>query len=134
MAMEWLGRSPVTPTQNGFQNDLAEPCGRGVDWVIAALKSQPAVRPNFDRTGAGDLRQSATFCKSIAPFQSQTNGRLPRQDRSTRSEFENAIDRVETTATSHSSAMTMAVPACNDHSSTDLPVPEFYVYGFFTTA
>ncbi|HKI20505.1 MAG TPA: DUF1549 domain-containing protein, partial [Isosphaeraceae bacterium] len=99
MAMDWLDGARYADT-NGFQNDFARTMWPWRDWVIAALnRNQPFDQFLIEQV-AGDLLPSASLSQRIATGFNRNN-RTVTEAGSIDEEYrvENAVDRVETTAT-----------------------------------
>ena len=97
--MEWLDGARFADT-NGFQNDFARIMWPWRDWVIAAFnRNQPFDRFLIEQI-AGDLLPGATLAQRIATGFNRNN-RTVTEAGSIDEEWriENAVDRVETTAT-----------------------------------
>ena len=99
MAMDWLDDARYADT-NGYQNDFARTMWPWRDWVIAAFnRNQPFDRFVIDQI-AGDLLPGSTLEQKIATGFNRNN-RTVTEAGSIDEEWriENAVDRVETTAT-----------------------------------
>jgi hypothetical protein len=133
MAMEWLDGARFADT-NGYQNDFARTMWPWRDWVIAALnQNQPFDRFLVDQI-AGDLAPGATLAQKIATGFNRNN-RTVTEAGSIEEEWrvENAVDRVETTATVFL-GLTMGCARCHDHKFDPISQTEFYQFlGFFNS-
>jgi mono/diheme cytochrome c family protein len=133
MAMEWLDGARFADT-NGFQNDFARIMWPWRDWVIAAFnRNQPFDRFLIDQV-AGDLLPGATLAQKIATGFNRNN-RTVTEAGSIEEEWrvENAVDRVETTATVFL-GLTMGCARCHDHKFDPISQTEFYQFlGFFNS-
>ena len=133
MAMEWLDGARFADT-NGYQNDFARIMWPWRDWVIAAYN----INLPFDRflieQLAGDLLPNATLAQKIATGFNRNN-RSVTEAGSIEEEWriENAVDRVETTATVFL-GLTMGCARCHDHKFDPISQSEFYKFlGFFNS-
>ncbi len=133
MAMEWLDEARYADT-NGYQNDFARTMWPWRDWVIEAFnRNQPFDRFVIDQI-AGDLLPNATLAQKIATGFNRNN-RTVTEAGSIDEEWrvENAIDRVETTATVFL-GLTMGCGRCHDHKYDPISQKEFYqFFGFFNS-
>jgi Protein of unknown function (DUF1553)/Protein of unknown function (DUF1549)/Planctomycete cytochrome C len=133
MAMDWLDGARYADT-NGFQNDFARTMWPWRDWVIAALnRNQPFDRFLIEQV-AGDLLPCASLPQRIATGFNRNN-RTVTEAGSIDEEYrvENAVDRVETTATVFL-GLTMGCARCHDHKFDPISQAEFYqFYGFFNS-
>ena len=133
MAMEWLDGARFADT-NGYQNDFARIMWPWRDWVIAAYnRNQPFDRFLIDQV-AGDLLPGATLSQKIATGFNRNN-RTVTEAGSIEEEWriENAVDRVETTATVFL-GLTMGCARCHDHKFDPISQTEFYQFlGFFNS-
>ena len=131
--MEWLDGARFADT-NGFQNDFARIMWPWRDWVIAAFnRNQPFDRFLIDQV-AGDLLPGATLAQKIATGFNRNN-RTVTEAGSIEEEWrvENAVDRVETTATVFL-GLTMGCARCHDHKFDPISQTEFYQFlGFFNS-
>ncbi|APW60600.1 DUF1553 domain-containing protein [Paludisphaera borealis] len=131
MAMDWLDGARYADT-NGYQNDFARTMWPWRDWAVAAFNSnQPFDAFTIDQI-AGDLLPSPTLPQKIATGFNRNN-RTVTEAGSIEEEWriENAIDRVETTATVFL-GLTMGCARCHDHKYDPLSQKEFYEFvGFF---
>jgi Protein of unknown function (DUF1553)/Protein of unknown function (DUF1549)/Planctomycete cytochrome C len=133
MAMEWLDGARFADT-NGYQNDFARIMWPWRDWVITAYnRNQPFDRFLTDQI-AGDLLPGATLAQRIATGFNRNN-RTVTEAGSIEEEWrvENAVDRVETTATVFL-GLTMGCARCHDHKFDPILQTEFYQFlGFFNS-
>ncbi len=133
MAMDWLDGARYADT-NGFQNDFARTMWPWRDWVIAALnRNQPFDRFLIEQI-AGDLLPGANLSQRIATGFNRNN-RTVTEAGSIDEEYrvENAVDRVETTATVFL-GLTMGCARCHDHKFDPISQAEFYQFlGFFNS-
>jgi mono/diheme cytochrome c family protein len=133
MAMEWLDGARFADT-NGFQNDFARIMWPWRDWVIAAYnRNQPFDQFLTDQL-AGDLLPEPTLAQRIATGFNRNN-RTVTEAGSIEEEWriENAVDRVETTATVYL-GLTMGCARCHDHKFDPVTQSEFYQFlGFFNS-
>jgi hypothetical protein len=133
MAADWLDAARYADT-NGYQNDFARTMWPWRDWVIQALnRNQP-----FDQFAveqlAGDLLPNPTLEQRIATGFNRNN-RTVTEAGSIDEEWrvENAVDRVETTATVFL-GLTMGCARCHDHKFDPIAQREFYqFYAFFNS-
>ena len=133
MAMDWLDGARFADT-NGYQNDFARTMWPWRDWVIAAFnRNQPFDRFLTEQI-AGDLLPGATLAQKIATGFNRNN-RTVTEAGSIEEEWriENAVDRVETTATVFL-GLTMGCARCHDHKFDPISQAEFYQFlGFFNS-
>jgi hypothetical protein len=133
MAMDWLDGARYADT-NGFQNDFARTMWPWRDWVIAAFnRNQPFNRFVIEQL-AGDLLPGASLAQRIATGFNRNN-RTVTEAGSIDEEYrvENAVDRVETTATVFL-GLTMGCARCHDHKFDPISQTEFYQFlGFFNS-
>ena len=133
MALDWLDEARFADT-NGFQNDFARTMWPWRDWVIGAFnRNQPFDRFLIEQL-AGDLLPSPTLSQRIATGFNRNN-RTVTEAGSIDEEWrvENAVDRVETTATVFL-GLTMGCCRCHDHKFDPISQKEFYqFYGFFNS-
>ncbi len=133
MAMEWLDGARFADT-NGYQNDFARIMWPWRDWVIAAFnRNQPFDRFLIDQI-AGDLVPAATLAQKMATGFNRNN-RTVTEAGSIEEEWriENAVDRVETTATVFL-GLTMGCARCHDHKFDPVSQAEFYQFlGFYNS-
>ena len=131
MAMGWLDAARYADT-NGFQNDFARAMWPWRDWVVAAFNAnQPFDAFTIDQI-AGDLLPAPSLSQKIATGFNRNN-RTVTEAGSIEEEWriENAVDRVETTATVFL-GLTMGCARCHDHKYDPLTQKEFYEFlGFF---
>ncbi len=133
MAMDWLDEARYADT-NGFQNDFARTMWPWRDWVIDAFnRNQPFDRFVIEQL-AGDLLPNATREQKIATGFNRNNhsvtegGSIDEEWR-----VENAVDRVETTATVFL-GLTMGCCRCHDHKFDPIAQREFYqFYAYFNS-
>jgi hypothetical protein len=133
MAMEWLDAARYADT-NGYQNDFARTMWPWRDWVIAAFnRNQPYDQFLIEQL-AGDLKTGASLAQRIATGFNRNN-RTVTEAGSIDEEWrvENAIDRVETTATVFL-GLTMGCGRCHEHKYDPISQAEFYqFYAFFNS-
>src|SRR5581483_6227735 len=133
MAMDWLDQARYADT-NGYQNDFARTMWPWRDWVIAAFnRNQPFDRFVTEQV-AGDLLPGVTLAQRIATGFNRNN-RTVTEAGSIDEEWrvENAVDRVETTATVFL-GLTMGCGRCHDHKFDPISQKEFYAFfGFFNS-
>jgi mono/diheme cytochrome c family protein len=133
MAMDWLDGARFADT-NGYQNDFARTMWPWRDWVIAAYnRNQPFDQFLTDQL-AGDLLPDPSLAQKIATGFNRNN-RTVTEAGSIAEEWriENAVDRVETTATVFL-GLTMGCARCHDHKFDPISQPEFYQFlGFFNS-
>jgi hypothetical protein len=133
LAMEWLDDARYADT-NGYQNDFARTMWPWRDEVIASFnRNQPFDRFVIEQL-AGDLLPGATLEQRIATGFNRNN-RTVTEAGSIDEEWriENAIDRVETTATVFL-GLTMGCGRCHDHKYDPISQKEFYRFlGFFNS-
>jgi Protein of unknown function (DUF1553)/Protein of unknown function (DUF1549)/Concanavalin A-like lectin/glucanases superfamily/Planctomycete cytochrome C len=131
MAMDWLDGARYADT-NGYQNDFARTMWPWRDWVVAAFnRNQPFDSFTVEQI-AGDLLPSPSLSQKVATGFNRNN-RTVTEAGSIEEEWriENAIDRVETTATVFL-GLTMGCARCHDHKYDPLSQKEFYEFlGFF---
>src|SRR5439155_12238563 len=133
MAMDWLDDARFADT-NGYQNDFARTMWPWRDWVIAAYnRNVPFDRFVIEQI-AGDLLPGATLEQRIASGFNRNN-RTVTEAGSIDEEWrvENAVDRVETTATVFL-GLTLGCARCHDHKYDPIAQKEFYqFFGFFNS-
>ncbi len=133
MAMDWLDEARYADT-NGYQNDFARTMWPWRDWVIDAFnRNQPLDRFVTEQV-AGDLLPGATQAQKIATGFNRNN-RTVTEAGSIDEEWrvENAVDRVETTATVFL-GLTMGCGRCHDHKFDPISQREFYqFFAFFNS-
>jgi hypothetical protein len=133
MAVDWLDAARFADT-NGYQNDFARSMSPWRDWVIAAFnRNQPFDQFVVEQV-AGDLLPEATLAQKIATGFNRNN-RTVTEAGSIDEEWrvENAVDRVETTATVFL-GLTMGCGRCHDHKYDAISQKEFYqFYAFFNS-
>ncbi len=133
LAMEWLDDARYADT-NGFQNDFARTMWPWRDQVVTAInRNQPFDRFVIEQL-AGDLLPNATLEQKIASGFNRNNhtvteaGSIDEEWR-----VENAVDRVETTATVFL-GLTMGCCRCHDHKFDPISQKEFYqFFAFFNS-
>ncbi|HEY1380796.1 MAG TPA: DUF1553 domain-containing protein, partial [Gemmataceae bacterium] len=133
MAVDWLDVARYADT-NGYQNDFARSMWPWRDWVINAFnRNQPFDQFVVEQV-AGDLLPNATREQRIATGFNRNN-RTVTEAGSIDEEWrvENAVDRVETTATAFL-GLTMGCCRCHDHKFDPVTQREFYrFYAFFNS-
>jgi mono/diheme cytochrome c family protein len=133
VALDWLDAARYADT-NGFQNDFARTMWPWRDWVIDAFnRNQPFDRFVIEQM-AGDLLPNPTLQQKIATGFLRNN-RTVTEAGSIDEEWrvENAVDRVETTATVFL-GLTMGCARCHDHKFDPIAQKEFYqFYAFFNS-
>jgi hypothetical protein len=133
MAADWLDAARYADT-NGYQNDFARTMWPWRDWVIAAFnRNQPFDQFTVEQL-AGDLLPNPTLEQRIATGFNRNN-RTVTEAGSIDEEWrvENAVDRVETTATVFL-GLTMGCARCHDHKFDPISQREFYqFYAFFNS-
>jgi hypothetical protein len=131
MAMDWLDGARYADT-NGYQNDFARTMWPWRDWTVAAFnRNQPFDAFTVDQI-AGDMLPSPSLSQKVATGFNRNN-RTVTEAGSIEEEWriENAIDRVETTATVFL-GLTMGCARCHDHKYDPVSQKEFYEFlGFF---
>jgi hypothetical protein len=133
MAMEWLDGARFADT-NGYQNDFARTMWPWRDWVIAAYNRNQPFDQFLTEQLAGDLLPQPTLAQKIATGFNRNN-RTVTEAGSIEEEWriENAVDRVETTATVFL-GLTMGCARCHDHKFDPVSQTEFYQFlGFFNS-
>ena len=133
MAMDWLDAARYADT-NGYQNDFARSMWPWRDWVIDALNRNQPFDQFLVEQLAGDLLPGATRAQKVATGFNRNN-RTVTEAGSIDEEWrvENAVDRVETTATVFL-GLTMGCARCHDHKYDPVSQEEFYeFYGFFNS-
>jgi hypothetical protein len=133
MAMDWLDAARYADT-NGYQNDFARSMWPWRDWVIDAFNRNLP----FDRFAveqlAGDLLPDASRDQKVATGFNRNN-RTVTEAGSIDEEWrvENAVDRVETTATVFL-GLTLGCCRCHDHKYDPVAQREFYEFlAFFNS-
>src|SRR5205807_1264538 len=113
MAMEWLDDARFADT-NGYQNDFARTMWPWRDWVIAAYNRNMPFDQFVIEQIAGDMLPGATLQQKIASGFNRNN-RTVTEAGSIDEEWrvENAVDRVETTATVFL-GLTLGCARCHD--------------------
>ena len=133
MATDWLDEARYADT-NGFQNDFARTMWPWRDGVIDSFnRNQPFDRFVIEQL-AGDLLPNPTREQKVATGFNRNN-RTVTEAGSIDEEYrvENAVDRVETTATVFL-GLTMGCARCHDHMFDPLSQREFYqFYAFFNS-
>jgi hypothetical protein len=133
MAVDWLDAARYADT-NGFQNDFARSMWPWRDWVIDAFnRNQPFDQFTIEQI-AGDLLPDATLSQKVATGFNRNN-RTVTEAGSIEEEWriENAVDRVETTATVFL-GLTMGCARCHDHKYDPVTQQEFYGFlAFFNS-
>ncbi|WP_165233082.1 DUF1553 domain-containing protein [Aquisphaera insulae] len=133
MALDWLDAARYADT-NGYQNDFARTMWPWRDWVIAALNANQPFDAFLTDQIAGDLIPGASNAQKIATGFNRNN-RTVTEAGSIDEEYriENAVDRVETTATAML-GLTMGCMRCHDHKYDPMTQKEFYQFlGFFNS-
>jgi hypothetical protein len=133
MAMDWLDGARYADT-NGYQNDFARTMWPWRDWVIAAFNRNQAFDQFLIEQLAGDMLPGATIAQKIATGFNRNN-RTVTEAGSIDEEWrvENAVDRVETTATVFL-GLTLGCGRCHDHKYDPITQTEFYqFFGFFNS-
>ncbi len=132
-AMDWLDQARFADT-NGYQNDFARSMWPWRDWVIDAFnRNQPFDQFVIEQI-AGDLLPNSTRAQKVATGFNRNN-RTVTEAGSIDEEWriENAVDRVETTATVFL-GLTMGCARCHDHKYDPISQKEFYQFlGFFNS-
>jgi hypothetical protein len=133
MSMDWLDEARFADT-NGYQNDFARTMWPWRDGVIEAFnRNQPFDQFLIEQL-AGDLLPQATRSQRIATGFNRNN-RTVTEAGSIDEEWrvENAVDRVETTATVFL-GLTMGCARCHDHKFDPITQKEFYqFFAFFNS-
>ncbi len=133
MAMDWLDAARYTDT-NGYQNDFARTIWPWRDWVIAAFnRNEPFDQFVVDQIAVDLIPGSRRPQKVATGF--NRNNRTVTEAGSIDEEWriENAVDRVETTATVFL-GLTMGCARCHDHKYDPISLKEFYQFlGFFNS-
>ena len=133
MAMDWLDGARFADT-NGYQNDFARTMWPWRDWVIAAINRNQPFDQFLAEQLAGDLLPQPTLAQKVATGFNRNN-RTVTEAGSIEEEWriENAVDRVETTATVFL-GLTMGCARCHDHKFDPISQAEFYQFlGFFNS-
>ena len=133
MALDWLDAARYADT-NGYQNDFARTMWPWRDEVIAAFNSNQPFDLFATEQIAGDLLPGATRAQPIASGFNRNN-RTVTEAGSIDEEWrvENAVDRVETTATTFL-GLTLGCARCHDHKFDPVSQREFYqFFGFFNS-
>jgi hypothetical protein len=132
MAMDWLDAARYADT-NGYQNDFARTMWPWRDWVIGAFnKNEPFDRFVVEQM-AGDLLPGPE--RNVLATAFNRNNRTVTEAGSIDEEWrvENAVDRVETTATVFL-GLTLGCARCHDHKFDPVSQREFYgFFGFFNS-
>jgi hypothetical protein len=132
MAMDWLDGARYADT-NGYQNDFSRTMWPWRDWVISAFNRNEPYDEFVTDQMAGDLLTGATLEQRIATGFNRNN-RTVTEAGSIDEEWriENAVDRVETTATVFL-GLTMGCARCHDHKFDPISQKEFYQFlSFFS--
>jgi hypothetical protein len=133
MALHWLDDARFADT-NGYQNDFARTMWPWRDWVIDAFnRNMPFDQFTVEQL-AGDLLPGASLEQKIATGFNRNN-RTVTEAGSIDEEWriENAIDRVETTATVFL-GLTMGCGRCHDHKFDPISQKELYQFlAFFNS-
>jgi hypothetical protein len=133
MAMDWLDDARFADT-NGYQNDFARSMWPWRDWVIAAYNQNMPFDRFLTEQIAGDLLPHPTLRQKIATGFNRNN-RTVTEAGSIDEEWriENAVDRVETTATVFL-GLTLGCARCHDHKYDPFKQKEFYEFlAFFNS-
>jgi len=131
MAIDWLDAARYADT-NGYQNDFARTMWPWRDWVITAFNRNMPYDRFVILQLAGDLLPHPTLEDRIATGFNRNN-RTVTEAGSIDEEWriENAVDRVETTATVFL-GLTMGCGRCHDHKFDPISQTDFYQFlGFF---
>jgi hypothetical protein len=133
MATDWLDAARYADT-NGYQNDFARTMWPWRDWVITALNGNQPYDAFLTDQLAGDLVPGAGAAQKIATGFNRNN-RTVTEAGSIDEEWrvENAVDRVETTATVFL-GLTMGCCRCHEHKYDPISQGEFYqFFAFFNS-
>jgi hypothetical protein len=133
MALDWLDDARYADT-NGYQNDFARTMWPWRDWVIGAFNRNMPFDQFTTLQLAGDLLPNPTPEQKIATGFNRNN-RTVTEAGSIDEEWriENAIDRVETTATVFL-GLTMGCGRCHDHKFDPISQKEMYQFlAFFNS-
>jgi hypothetical protein len=133
LAMDWLDAARFADT-NGFQNDFARTMWPWRDWVIDAFNRNQRFDSFVIEQMAGDLLPAPTLSQRVATGFNRNN-RTVTEAGSIDEEWrvENAVDRVETTATVFL-GLTMGCARCHDHKFDPVSQREFYqLFAFFNS-
>src|SRR5271166_2407541 len=133
MAMDWLDAARYADT-NGYQNDFARTMWPWRDWVIDAFNRNLPYDEFLIEQIAGDLLPAATRAQKVASGFNRNN-RTVTEAGSIDEEWriENAVDRVETTATVFL-GLTLGCARCHDHKYDPITQTEFYQFlAFFNS-
>ncbi len=131
--MDWLDAARYADT-NGYQNDFARTMWPWRDWVIDAFNRNMPFDEFLIEQMAGDLLPRASRAQKIATGFNRNN-RTVTEAGSIDEEWriENAVDRVETTATVFL-GLTMGCARCHDHKFDPISQTEFYRFlAFFNS-
>jgi hypothetical protein len=131
LAMDWLDGARYADT-NGYQNDFARTMWPWRDWVIAAYNRNLPFDQFIIEQMAGDMLPGATLPQRIATGFNRNN-RTVTEAGSIDEEWrvENAVDRVETTATVLL-GLTLGCARCHDHKYDPISQKDFYrFFAFF---
>jgi hypothetical protein len=133
MAMDWLDVARFADT-NGYQNDFARSMWPWRDWVIRAFNANMPFDQFVIEQLAGDLLPHATLQQKIATGFNRNNrsvteaGSIDEEWR-----IENAVDRLETTATVFL-GLTLGCARCHEHKYDTISQKEFYQFlAYFTS-
>jgi hypothetical protein len=133
MAMDWLDGARYADT-NGYQNDFARTMWPWRDWVIHAYNANLPFDGFLVEQLAGDLLPKPKLDQRIATGFNRNN-RTVTEAGSIEEEWriENAVDRVETTATVFL-GLTVGCARCHDHKFDPVSQVDFYRFlGFFNS-
>jgi hypothetical protein len=127
MAIDWLDAARYADT-NGYQNDFARTMWPWRDWVIAAFNQNKPFDRFVVEQIAGDLLPGAALDQKVATGFNRNN-RTVTEAGSIDEEWriENAVDRVETTATVFL-GLTMGCTRCHEHKYDPISQKEFYQF------
>jgi hypothetical protein len=133
MAMDWLDAARYADT-NGYQNDFARTMWPWRDWVINAFNENYPLDRFIVEQMAGDLLPNANRDQKVATGFNRNN-RTVTEAGSIDEEWriENAVDRVETTATVFL-GLTLGCCRCHDHKYDPISQRDFYGFlAFFNS-
>jgi len=131
--MDWLDAARYADT-NGYQNDFARTMWPWRDWVIDAFNRNLLFDTFLIEQVVGDLLPAATWAQKVATGFNR-NKRTVTEAGSIDEEWriENAVDRVETTATVFL-GLTLGCARCHDHKYDPITQTEFYQFlAFFNS-